>query len=742
MLSPKNIRHIVVFCAASFCTTSIASAQYTKADSATVFSSIDKAEEFFTSNNYDSALTYCTKAETYSKLHNFKKGQAYSLIEATDIYIDKDDLANADITAAAVNKIGLQLKDSLITAVSWMQMAQIKMYSSKFDDAIMLFEKSLQYYLEKYPTKYSALTYNDLGYTWGRKGELSKQVDNLLKSIRIYENYFPNKYGDLAIALSNLSSVYYSLTQREKAIEYAKRSLAYREKTGDIPRLSLGCCNISQYYIGINNEEAEKYLQLCVKYALQSKQEARIVHSYVTAAYLYSTDHKPEMALTYEQKAIALMEKSKKDSAMLARRYMSAGSICQQLKRDTGIVMAYYNKSLTILKTSPDKLNLRDFYLQLSNYYRDEKNYEAAYTSYKQYILYKDSIISTTTQSSIAEIATKYETEKKDNEISKLQINQKTRQLEMEKQKAIIAGNMAEAKQKQNEITLLSQEKELQDARIKQQGEQLEKQQLISKNDQQQLKLSKQEKELKEKELHAQKQLRNSIIGIGIAFVLLAGFVFNRYQLKKKLEQHKELLAVRNNIARDLHDEIGSTLTSIKILSEVSKNNIEKDSRKSSQLLSQITEQSAQMQQGMSDIVWAIKPDNDKLENILARMREYTNYALENKNIAVRFTVDEKLLTESLDMKQRRDIFLIFKEAVNNAAKYSEATQVNIVLKREHDNIMLQVRDNGKGFSAVPATGSNGLKNMRARAEGLRGTVEIASALNEGTIITVTIPAT
>ncbi|MGG9960431.1 histidine kinase [Ferruginibacter sp. SUN106] len=731
-----------IFCSVFVLCSKKVAAQYSKTDSTTVFSTIDKAEEFFTNSNYDSALFYCNKAEEYSRLHNFKKGQAYAQIEATDIYIDKDDLVKADITAAAVNKLGLQIKDSLITAVSWMQMAQIKMYSDKFDAAVPLFEKSLQYYLEKYPTKYSALAYNDLGYTWGRKGELSKQADALLKSIRIYENYFPDRHGELAIALSNLSTVYYGLNQKDKAIEYAKRSLVYREKTGDIARLSLGCCNISQYYIGVNNDEAEKYLQQCVKYALQSKQEARIVHSYVTAAYLYNTNHKPGQALEYEMKAIAMMEKSKKDSVMLARRYMSAGSICQQLKKDTAITMAYYNKSLAILKLLPDKFNLRDFYLQLSNYYKEIQNYDAAYNSYKQYILYKDSIVSANTQSSIAEIATKYETEKKDNEISKLQINQKIRQLEIEKQKAIIAGNLSEAKQKQNEITLLSQQKELQDARIKQQGELLEKQQLVSKNDQQQLKLSQQERELKEKELQVQKQLRNIIIGSGAALLILGGFIFNRYQLKKKLEQQNELLSVRNNIARDLHDEIGSTLTSIKILSEVSRNNIEKDSKKSSRLLSQITEQSAQMQQGMSDIIWAIKPDNDKLENILARMREYTNYALENKNIAVAFSVNEKLLTESLSMQQRRDLFLIFKEAVNNAAKYSAATKVDIVLQKENDNIILQVKDNGKGFNEVKNPGANGLINIRSRAAALGGIAQIIAAPGEGTTVSVKIPAT
>ncbi|MBS1512567.1 MAG: sensor histidine kinase [Bacteroidetes bacterium] len=719
-----------------------AMAQHTNADSLAVFHAIDIAEEFFTNSNYDSALWYCAKAEEMSRQKNYKKGQAFALIEATDIYIDKDDLVKAEATASTVNKMGLQMKDSLVAAVAWMQMAQVKMYGDHFDAAIPLFEKSLQFYLAKYPTKYSALAYNDLGYTWGRKGELSKQAENLVQSIRIYETYFPGKVGELAIALSNLSTVYYGLNQKEKAIEYAKKSLAYREKTGDIPRLSLGCCNLSQYYIGVDNEEAEKYLQLCIKYALQSKQEARIVHSYVTAAQLYNINKKPAQALEYEEKAIAIMEKSKKDSAMLARRYMAAGTLSRTLKKDTATINAYYDKSLAILKLQPDKINLRDFYYQLAEYNKETGNYTAAYNFYRQYILYKDSLVSANTQASIAEIATKYETEKKDHEISTLQVNEKLRQLEIEKQKAVIAGNMLEAQKKQNEILVLSQQKELQDAALKQQTQELEKQKLVSKNDQQQLQLSQQEQQLKEKEVQVQKQIRNFIIAGALLLLLFGAFIFNRYQLKKKLEQQKQLLDVRNNIARDLHDEIGSTLTSIRILSEVSKNNITKDAERSSVLLTQIAEQSEQMQQGMSDIVWAIKPDNDKMENIVVRMREYTSHALEPKNIRTQFNIDEPLLAGTLTMEQRRDLFLIFKEAVNNAAKYADATLVTITLKQTGNSILMQVADNGKGFEAKTSTSSNGLKNMQARAQALGGTAGIQSEKNKGTTVTINIPAT
>lgn len=735
----KKALHVILVIAAILLPAA-SSAQSANADSAAVFSLINTAESFFNQSNYDSAIFYCTQAQNLSRQKNYKKGLAYSLIELTDIYIDKDELEKARLSADAVGKLGTQMKDSLVNAVSKMQLAQVKMYGNDFDGAIPLFKESLQY-LSRHPTIYTALAYNDLGYTFGRKGELSKQADNLIKSVSIYEKYFPDKYGEIGIALSNLSTLYYSINQKQKGIDYAKKALGYREKDGDKVKLSLSCCNISQLYIGIDNTEAEKYLKLCEKYALQTNDQDRIIHSYVTASYLYTTTKRYSEAYDYEQKAIGLLEKSKGDPAMLARRYVSAAVISRDLKKDTAITSAYFEKALKILRLSKDKISLRDYYVNICNYYTANNNYPAALAAYKKYILYKDSIISESTQSAIAEISTRYETKKKDDEIIRLNAGQKIKQLEIEKQKAVISGNLLEAKQKESEIKLLSQQKELQDSRLKQQEEKLEKQLLISQNNAQQLKLSRQAQQLKETELQAQKQLRNIIIGGVIAMLLFAGFIFNRYQLKKKIEQQQQMLAVRNDIARDLHDEIGSTLTSIKILSEVSKNNIGRDVKKASAMLSKITEQSAQMQQGMSDIIWAIKPDNDKMENMLVRMREYAAYALESKDIDVSFSVDDDVLEKNLDMQQRRDVFLIFKEAVNNAAKYSGARSVKIKLQKALNNIVMEIADNGKGFNRAE-TSSNGLKNMQTRAIGMNGVLEIISGDNMGTAVVMKIPAT
>lgn len=707
-------------------------AQNRNADSLYVFSLIDKAEVHFTESNFDSALYYCGLAGEYSRLKNFKKGQAFALIETADIYIEKDELVKANVSAEAVVKIGQQTRDSLVSAIGWMQQAQIHMYSDRFDAAVMLFDKSLQHYLAKHPTRYSALAYNDLGYTWGRKGELSRQADCLVKAISIYENHFQDKFGELGAAYNNLSTVYYGLNERPKAIEYAKKSLVYREKSGDVNRLSIGCCNISQYYTGINNEEAEKYLQLCVKYALQSKVEQRIIHSYVTAANLYFNNNKIPEAFDYELKAISALEKSQRDQSMLARRYMAAAISARRLDKDSALVLDYFSKSMRILSQNRDRANLRDLYFQLSDYYNAHRNYAAAYDHYRKYILYRDSIVSENTKSSIAEINTRFETEKKDKEIIRLNTAQQIRQLEIEKQRAVIEGNAALALQKQNEIDLLSKSRELQEARISQQEEELVKKELIATANQQQLQLANKEKQLQEKTIRNQKNFRNFLLaGLGL-FVLLGYLFFNRYQLKKKLEQQESLLAMRNHISQDLHDDIGASLSNINILNELARRNL-KQPDKSAGYLAKASEDIQRISESLSDIVWNINPRYDQPDTLFIRMKRYAADMFDGKEISSRFEFPESESGFQLSMTQRRDLYLIFKEAVNNLVKYSGATEAQVKLTVTSNRLQLLISDNGKGFDRSSLRGGNGLHNMEQRAATAGGQLMIRSAPGEGT---------
>lgn len=231
---------------------------------------------------------------------------------------------------------------------------------------------------------------------------------------------------------------------------------------------------------------------------------------------------------------------------------------------------------------------------------------------------------------------------------------------------------------------------------------------------------------------------RSGFIGLVILAVAAGLYAFYR----NRLNRIKELFEMRNIIASDLHDEIGSTLTSINILSKVSHNNLQNDQAKASSLLKKVIDQSQQIQENMGDIVWSIRPDNDKMENIILRMHEYLNHTLEPANVHIDFNADDKINKESFTMQQRRDFFLIFKEAVNNVAKYSGCGKVEIRLSIQDGIIRLLISDDGKGFDPRKSKSSNGLRNMQHRAGLLKGKIEIRSVEGEGTSVELLLPAT
>lgn len=712
---------------------------YSPADSAKIFSWLSKADELAEVSILDSAWHYAGLALNMSKEKRMLRGQAYAHLKIADIEYRKNETGSLVYHDSTALKIAIQLKDSFLLALANYQLGQYYLEDEKYDEAHRFFTKALATKFSKDQSSYTAVVYNDIGYTYGVQGQLDKQVDWYLKAIKIYEkNKDP---GGLAQTISNLSTVCSQLGNRKEAMIYAQEALAIREKIGDVNGLAISCNNISQLYMSVDSlDQAIKYQQLGLKYAEKSGVKSRLSNSYISMALLLNRQKKNEESLEYEKKAIAILQELN-DLNTLSRRYIAA-AILSKATNDSIAAVEYFQKAHVLSTQLKNKENLRDISLNKAIFYKDKKDFYNAYENYKKYILYRDSLISAKTRADIAEIETRYETEKKDNEIARLNTEQTIRQLEIEKQKAVISGNLLLAKQKENEIRLLSQERELQNATIKQQEEELENQFLLAKSKEQELMLSRQEKQLREQEIKEQKQLRNMIVGGVMLLALFAAILFNRYKLKKKLEQQNQLLSVRSDIAKDLHDEIGSTLTSIKILSEVSQNNLQKDQQKASLFLHKITEQSSQMQEGMSDIVWAIKPDNDKLQNMLIRMREYASHTLEPKNIEVIFFAEEQALSQSLNMQQRRDFFLIFKEAINNAAKYSSAAKVEIKVAKAKDQLHLSISDDGIGFITGNETSSNGLKNMKTRAEALRGSLHIQSEPGKGTTVLAIVAAT
>jgi signal transduction histidine kinase len=146
------------------------------------------------------------------------------------------------------------------------------------------------------------------------------------------------------------------------------------------------------------------------------------------------------------------------------------------------------------------------------------------------------------------------------------------------------------------------------------------------------------------------------------------------------------------------------------------------------------------MMEAMDDIVWAIKPANDSMHKVVGRMREFATNVFEAKDIDLEFKADDAVNHVNINMEARRDFFLIFKEAVNNAAKYSRCDKAVVEVYVDHHKLILQVKDNGIGFDVKTADGGNGLGNMQKRADALSGKIQIQSSAGEGTKVTLTVP--
>jgi ligand-binding sensor domain-containing protein/two-component sensor histidine kinase len=219
-------------------------------------------------------------------------------------------------------------------------------------------------------------------------------------------------------------------------------------------------------------------------------------------------------------------------------------------------------------------------------------------------------------------------------------------------------------------------------------------------------------------------------------FILLATWFIYRQRINKLLAVEK----VRTRVARDLHDDMGSVLSTINILSTMAKTKVADEPVKASEYIGKISDNSQRMMEAMDDIVWSIKPANDSMQKITARMREFATSILEAKDIELDFKVDEKVNDVKLNMEARRDFFLIFKEAINNVAKYSHCSKCSIQISLHQHRLLLDIKDNGVGFDVNKADSGNGLSNMQKRAEALKGRTTVYSNPGEGTQVTLNMP--
>ena len=713
---------------------------YTSEDSIRIYKLLDQADEADMAGNLDRSMQFAKDALSLSKERKMLRGEGFALLKIADLRLKKEGGKGISLLFSEPERIAKQINDNFLLGLTYHQMGQYYRDQSQYPEAKEHFLKAVVCYKAANETEYEAIAYNDIGYIQDRSGEYEKAVEMYLNAVRLFEKLGNKK--EEANTLGNIAISYYKFGKKEEAIQLFKKSAAIRESIGDMKGLTATYGNLVTTYTSLSQfDSAYKYQKMAVAYAEKTGVKNTMAQVYANASALLLKQNKASEALPYEQKAIQLYTEMG-DKVKIGNRYVSLASIYDHLK-DSVNAELYFNKAINVAQEIKNKPLFQSAYSARSAFYNQRGNYLSALDNYKLSVVYKDSLLNEKTATNIAELQTKYETEKKDNEIARLDNDRIIKQLELEKQKAIIAGDKLEAQKKENQIQLLKQQQQLRDAELVYQKNELERQLLLNKNNEQQLLLSVQqlqisenEKKLRMRQLDRERLLRNSIIA-GTIFLLIMGLLlFNRFQLRKKLQEQERLLAVRNKISKDLHDEIGSTLTSIHILSNVSATAMDSDLPQAKQMLDKISQQSKTIQQNMSDIVWAIRPDNDKLENLAARMREYLGQTLEPKQIQTRVHVNEAALQQFLPMEHRKELLLLFKEAINNIVKHAGASAVDFQLDMKDGVLQMRISDNGtwKGNSS-----GTGTYSMQQRATGLGGKVEITGN-NSGTTVQLELP--
>lgn len=223
----------------------------------------------------------------------------------------------------------------------------------------------------------------------------------------------------------------------------------------------------------------------------------------------------------------------------------------------------------------------------------------------------------------------------------------------------------------------------------------------------------------------------------------LAGFwVYNRQKTRKqrvKFEQELALEKQRTKITADLHDDIGSSLSSLQVNSAVASQLLKKDPQKAKIVLEKIEEQSKRIGETLGDLIWSMKPGKDEVMDFGTKIKNFANDILGSTNINYEMKIDKNVNLNLSEIYLRKNLIFIAKEAINNAAKYSKSTELLLSCRIIEDSIRLEIKDNGIGFESSTERG-NGLKNIKDRVAEMNGKVEINTNHNMGCQIIIDIP--
>ena len=555
--------------------------------------------------------------------------------------------------------------------------AAVELYKKgEYEASLPIFEKCLAISKQSKDSNSLVILNDHIGHVYSQTGKAAEALLFYQQSAAISEE--TGNRAASARSLINVGALYEEQKDFVKALENYTKAEAIGTSIPD-NSVFADCANNKGV---IYEQYLKKYPAAVIEYnkALdiysKLKDQPHLAMTYNNLGIVYKYLGNYPRAIEYYQKSLRIGE-STGNQFLIAANMTNIGNVYAMLK-DYRQAVAYNTGGLEIALRIKAMNVVVEAAGSIADDYAGLKDYKSAYEWQQKFSEYSDSLYNSERLKQTGELEGKYQTAKKEKEITQLKEMQLTNELNISNQK------------------ILLQKRNYQFA---------------------------------------------GIGGIVLLMGVIVFLLFNGQQLKQKQRREKAVLEAENKerrrISREMHDDIGAGLTQITLMSEYAKVNKQLTYIND---LAAIASTSRKLVNNMSEIVWSLNPENRTIDQLFGYLREQLNNLLEYSGIDYSIQFPEVPPPIVLSNEQKRNILMTTKEIVHNAVKYSRAKKISIAASLQNGILKFAIEDNGCGFDAAAVHAGNGMKNIRHRVHELGGELTIRSAVGESTAFCYSFP--
>ena len=642
-------------------------------DTALVSLKINIAETYRVKGDNERSISWTDTSMVLAKKIHDRKGEARANHQYGVIYLYSYEYEKASKYLNQGLTIRQEDHDLKGIAKSFFALSLCELMQNHYEAGEAYALKSISFSKQVNDSAMLAKGLNTLAASNFRMGKFQKAMEYWMEDEKISEALHDST--TLASIKGNIGSVYTELGNIPEAIRYHRMALEkklHNRQIKDLPSvyLSLGRCY--QHLHQLDSAMFYYHLGLPLSIAANNRKTTSVFYNNISAIHVLRSNFDSAM---YFNKLSLRENEVAKDTLEIADSYIHEGEIYAFMGQKQHR-FDYYNKAITSYEESlrlsriiNARITMNKALMGLSDVYAEQKRFDKAYFYLDNYTRSNDSLRDTTFTQQIAEMQAKYETEKK-----------------------------------QAEINQLNSEREISAVKLARQ--------------------------------HA---LNYSLFIIAFLILLSSVLIYRNIQKKSRAEKQVAILekqnaieSMRSKIAGDVHDDMGAGLTKMGLFSEqLLKSTTMTEKEKN--LLEKISLQSKEAIDGMREIIWSSNPANDNLKSMLGFMRQYIDRFFDGTEIRPVVTFPNQVGEIPLHPEVRRNLFLILKESLNNAVKYSGSDKVDIDFDNQNENFNFSVKDYGKGIDDKPKNEfNNGMNNMRLRAQQIESEFNLITSPGNG----------